>query len=200
MELDASQGEVLRDDRPNLYLGIAPETEVGQRIAMLLDGAGEPAEIRGHVVGDRRDLSAHLSPMPKRQAQRARRRLACQLIRRSHAVHGWRRWRVYVVELDPAEKYPGSDRPWVYVGVTSKTPSERFAQHKRGARNRRGRLYNEAVRRYGVALMPKYHEHIPPCCSKEDGEQAEKELAMRLYRDKGFRVEGDGLPREVRGT
>jgi predicted GIY-YIG superfamily endonuclease len=48
-------------------------------------------------------------------------------------------------------------RHGVYVGLTGKTPEERFAQHKAGIKA--GKKF---VFRYGVQLLPHLYEHLNP--------------------------------------
>lgn len=200
VELDESVGTQLRADRPNMYVGRTPQGALEQHLRRLLAGAIGPEELRGHVVRDRLDLYGHFNPKTEKRARETERELACQLIRRWHDVFGRTRYRVYVIKLDPSTKHPESARPWVYVGLTSKTPERRYQEHKSGARNRRGRLYNTHARDYGVGLWRKYYASISPSCSLEEAKKKEEHLAMRLHHDKGFRVEGDGLPPALRGT
>ena len=75
--------------------------------------------------------------------------------------------RVYVIELDEkirgnrsfAKKNPKArmDRPCLYVGSTSKTPSERFAVHIEGEKES-----SPKVRNFGLALRPEFYELLPP--------------------------------------
>lgn len=199
VELDHSVGEVVRLDRPNMHVGYVRDEALGPHVKRLLVGREGPDELRGHVVRDRPDLYGHLVAATRRRARELERTLACDLIRSWHGVFGHPRWRIYVIRLDASQQYPESDRPWVYVGLTSKSPESRFDEHKRGARNARGRLYNRLARDYGTELWRECYEDVRPCCSLDEAKDAEKELAERLYWDKGFRVEGDGLPPEHRG-
>ena len=104
---------------------------------------------------------------------------------------------VYVVYLDPAvaergffkKNNPdfkavdehGHSHPCVYVGMTGRTPTERFAVHKsdspKGSRK---------VRRFGVKLLPELYEHLNPMSWDEVNEK-EKGLAEEL-RGKGYGV------------
>src|SRR5260370_1839388 len=72
----------------------------------------------------------------------------------------------------------------VYVGQSTKTPSERFAQHKAG-----GRLANLDVRKYGQRLLPALYRKIPPLANRDAAERAEAALA-RALRELGFLVVG----------
>src|SRR6195952_4262486 len=49
----------------------------------------------------------------------------------------------------------------LYVGMTSKTPAERFKQHKTGYINKKGhKLSANIVQRYGTYLRPSLYDHI----------------------------------------
>lgn len=68
----------------------------------------------------------------------------------------------------------------LYVGMTSKTPQERFAQHKKGARNKKGyNISSTIVRKYGQYLRPSLYEHLEPM-SRSAALKAEKALALEL--------------------
>lgn len=75
----------------------------------------------------------------------------------------------------------------LYVGQTSKTPQERFAQHRSGARSSKGhKLSSDIVRRYGRYLRPSLYQHIGPL-SREEALEVEEGLALELRR-KGYAV------------
>jgi len=98
---------------------------------------------------------------------------------------------LYVIRLDEAvlddsrfrKENPGYQpgKPCVYVGVTSRTPEERFEQHKRGEKAGKG-----YVTKYGQYLMRRQYVHRNPVASAE-AEDKERELAESL-RQKGFAV------------
>lgn len=49
----------------------------------------------------------------------------------------------------------------LYVGMTSKTPKERFEQHKTGYRNLKGhKLSSNIVEKYGWYLRPSLYDHL----------------------------------------
>jgi len=57
-----------------------------------------------------------------------------------------RTFRIYVIETDNSRTgAPG--RPWVYVGMTSKTADERVSEHLRGVPNRRGAGWRQFIHR-----------------------------------------------------
>ncbi|AYN67802.1 ribose-5-phosphate isomerase [Euzebyella marina] len=71
----------------------------------------------------------------------------------------------------------------LYVGMTSKTPKERFEQHKTGYRNSKGHnLSSNLVRKYGSYLRPSLYNHINPIYSREEALEMEKTLALELRR------------------
>jgi hypothetical protein len=101
---------------------------------------------------------------------------------------------VYVIELDPRvwreratmrkanPRYsPLTGLGFVYVGMTSHTPEERFAIHKKG-----GELSAPVVRRFGRALQPRLYQAYERM-SRPDAEEMERYLADRLRR-KGYAV------------
>lgn len=100
------------------------------------------------------------------------------------------RYCLYVIELDRAvlgrKKFVAanpdhaSDKPCVYVGMTSRTPEVRFEQHKAGYK------CCGLVRDFGVRLRPKLQAPFADL-GREDAEVQERALAERLRR-KGYAV------------
>ena len=73
----------------------------------------------------------------------------------------------------------------LYVGMTSKTPKERFLQHKTGYRNKKGhKLSSNIVQKYGEYLRPSLYNHIPPLSTKTEALKMEGLLALELRRKK----------------
>ncbi len=71
----------------------------------------------------------------------------------------------------------------LYVGMTSKTPKERFEQHKMGYINKKGhKLSSSIVQRYGSYLRPSLYNHIQPIFSRADALKMEETLALELRR------------------
>ena len=82
------------------------------------------------------------------------------------------RYRVYVVELSKKvftenRKFREANPQFhgvlecLYVGMTSKTPKERFEQHRTGYVNKKGHNLSAAiVYKYGTYLRPSLYEHI----------------------------------------
>jgi len=75
----------------------------------------------------------------------------------------------------------------LYVGMTSKTPKERFDQHLTGAISKRGfKLSSRFVTKYGMYLRPSLYSHLKKF-NKTKALVMEKELALELRR-KGYAV------------
>lgn len=106
-----------------------------------------------------------------------------------------RKYYVYVVELSrrvftDSAKFRKANPQYngvlecLYVGMTSKSPRERFQQHRSGALSKRGvRISSNLVQKYGLYLRPSLYEHLNPQ-SREEALQMEKELAMQLRRER----------------
>lgn len=76
----------------------------------------------------------------------------------------------------------------LYVGMTSKTPKERFEQHKTGYRNSKGyKLSSNIVEKYGQYLRPSLYEHIKPMATRAEALKMEEKLALDLRRQ-GYAV------------
>ncbi len=98
--------------------------------------------------------------------------------------------RLYVIELDPRVRAVAAfdnanpdarpDKPCLYVGITAKTPEERFAQHKAGIRASR------YVRDFGVRLRPRYYQ-FHPLMTRAQALRAEQQRTQAL-RARGFAV------------
>ena len=109
-------------------------------------------------------------------------------------------YRVYVVEL--SKKVFTLDRKFreanpqfngvlecLYVGMTSKTPEERFKQHKTGYRNLKGyKLSANIVEKYGTYLRPSLYNHINlKPMTQDEALKMEEKLALDLRRQ-GYAV------------
>jgi predicted GIY-YIG superfamily endonuclease len=172
-------------DKPNLYVGLTIE-EPATRYARLKMGYG-PAWLQGHLARLRDDLVS--GPFLSRDEAR----LECRTAIRCLKSEGYtvnrdpKVWTVYVIEMDPKGcKDPG--KGFVYVGETSKTPEARYKEHIKGKRNKRGRLYSRAVRKYGQRLRM----DLAPETRYFDGRSskaAEKRWARKL-KDEGYKVAG----------
>lgn len=71
----------------------------------------------------------------------------------------------------------------LYVGMTSKSPKERFEQHKTGYRNKKGhKLSSSIVQKYGMYLRPSLYNNIKPVSSRAEAIKLEELLALELRR------------------
>lgn len=71
----------------------------------------------------------------------------------------------------------------LYVGMTSKTPKERFKQHKTGYTNKKGhKISSNIVQKYGMYLRPSLYNHIKPLQSRQEALKMEERLALELRR------------------
>ena len=77
----------------------------------------------------------------------------------------------------------------LYVGMTSKTPAERFKQHKTGYVNKKGHnLSAKIVHKYGSYLRPSLYDDINlNPMTRLEALAMEKKLALDLRR-KGYAV------------
>lgn len=76
----------------------------------------------------------------------------------------------------------------LYVGQTSKSPKERFLQHKTGHRNNKGhKLSANLVEKYGLYLRPSLYTHIDPFLTRAEALVAEEQIALELRRE-GYAV------------
>lgn len=111
-----------------------------------------------------------------------------------------RRYYVYVIELSKKvftenwrfrkanPQFTGA-MECVYVGMTSKTPTQRFAQHKSGAKSKKGHnLASRIVQKYGTYLRPSlYNDLNEEPMSRDEALRMEEQLALYLRR-KGYAV------------
>jgi predicted GIY-YIG superfamily endonuclease len=105
-------------------------------------------------------------------------------------------YRVYVVELSKRvftenAKFRAANPQFngvlqcLYVGMTSKTPKERFIQHKTGYRNKKGyKLSSNIVQKYGTYLRPSLYNHIEPLSTRAEAIKMEEQLALALRRQR----------------
>ena len=109
-------------------------------------------------------------------------------------------YQVYVIELSKKvftedSRFRGANPQFngvlecLYVGMTSKTPQERFKQHKTGYRNTKGHnLSASIVLKYGTYLRPSLYNHINvKPMSRIEALAMEKKLALDLRR-RGYAV------------
>lgn len=103
-------------------------------------------------------------------------------------------YRIYVIELSKRvftenAKFRAANPQFngvlecLYVGMTSKTPKERFEQHKTGFISKKGyKISSTIVQKYGMYLRPSLYNHIDPLSSREEALKAEERLALELRR------------------
>ncbi len=109
-------------------------------------------------------------------------------------------YRVYVVELSKrvftentrfriANPQFNGVLECLYVGMTSKSPMERFKQHKTGYINNKGhKLSAYIVQKYGTYLRPSLYDHINVNpMTRQQALAMEEKLAWDL-RKKGYAV------------
>jgi predicted GIY-YIG superfamily endonuclease len=110
------------------------------------------------------------------------------------------RYNVYVIELSKKvftenRKFREANPQFngvlqcLYVGMTSKSPAERFKQHKEGYINKKGhKISANIVENYGSYLRPSLYEQFnAKPMSRQEALIMEKEVAMDLRR-KGYAV------------
>ena len=73
----------------------------------------------------------------------------------------------------------------LYVGMTSKTPKERFEQHKKGVLSKKGvDISSNIVNKYGLYLRGSLYNHIKPLATRDEALIMERLLALELRRKK----------------
>ncbi|HUS03117.1 MAG TPA: hypothetical protein VMY77_15370 [Chitinophagaceae bacterium] len=110
------------------------------------------------------------------------------------------RYQVYVIELSKKvftenARFRAANPQFngvlqcLYVGMTSKTPAERFSQHKTGYINKKGHnLSAWIVQKYGTYLRPSLYENINlKTMTRQQALLMEKKLALDL-RSEGYAV------------
>ncbi len=105
-----------------------------------------------------------------------------------------RGYSVYVIELSKkvfteSAKFRNANPQFngvlecLYVGMTSKTPQERFKQHKTGHISKKGHnISSSIVRKYGMYLRPSLYNHIKPLATHAEALKMEEQLALELRR------------------
>ena len=105
-------------------------------------------------------------------------------------------YRIYVVELSKKvftenAKFRNANPQFngvlecLYVGMTSKTPKERYQQHKTGYKNKKGyKISSNIVEKYGLYLRPSLYNHIKPLSSRQEALRMEETLALELRRQR----------------
>jgi len=109
------------------------------------------------------------------------------------------KYHVYVVELskrvfNESTRFRNANPQFngvlqcLYVGMTSKTPAERFKQHKTGYIHKKGhKLSANIVEKYGSYLRPSIYDINEKPMTRQEALITEKKLALHLRRQ-GFAV------------
>lgn len=102
-------------------------------------------------------------------------------------------YRVYVIELSKkvfsentrfreANPQFNGVLECLYIGMTSKTPLERFKQHKTGQRSKKGhKISSNIVEKYGLYLRPSLYNHLNSM-TRTEALKMEEQLALTLRR------------------
>ena len=69
----------------------------------------------------------------------------------------------------------------LYVGMTSKTPQQRFDQHIKGSKSNKGiNIASSIVKNYGIYLRPSLYQQLPVFKSRIEALEAERKLTQKL--------------------
>jgi len=72
----------------------------------------------------------------------------------------------------------------LYVGMTSKSPEQRFKQHRLAAKSKKGHnLASSIVKKYGMYLRPSLYRHLQPK-TRAEALLMEAKLAAELKRQR----------------
>ncbi len=181
-------------DRPQLLLGSARDKPIS-RMEKLADGSLDHSKFaQTYGIEPRMDL---LETMPaeigalesyrkKDDASEVRAQVRDHLLDQGYVLdpaNGNETYTIYIINLVDESGSDPSPRKWVYVGETSKTPEERFDEHKNGTRD------NKAAREHGRDLNYDLMKGIPQVRFKQDSKWLEADTGEKL-RSRGYVVEG----------
>ena len=181
-------------DRPQLLLGSARDNPI-QRMEKLADGSLDHSKFaQTYGIEPRMDL---LETMPaefgaleayrkKDDASEVRAQVRDHLLDQGYVLdpaNGNETYTIYIVNLVDDSEPDLALGKWVYVGETSKTPEERFDEHKNGIRA------NKDARDHGRDLNYDLMKDIPQVRFKQDSKWLEAHAGEKL-RDCGYKVEG----------
>ena len=105
-------------------------------------------------------------------------------------------YRLYIIELrksvfTESKKFRDANPQFngvlecLYVGMTSKTPKQRFMQHKGMLLSKKGvDISSKIVHDYGTFLRPSMFHHLPTYKSREEALKAEQALAQSLKKQR----------------
>ena len=181
-------------DRPQLLLGSARDDPI-QRMERLADGSLDHSKFaQAYGIEPRMDLLETLpaeigaleSYRKKDDASEVRAQVRDHLLGLGYVLDpagGNQTYTIYIIDLvDESGSGPAPGK-WVYVGETSKTPEERFDEHKSGTRD------NKDAREHGRDLNYDLMKDIPQVRFKQDSKWLEADTGQKL-RDCNFVVDG----------
>ena len=181
-------------DRPQLLLGSARDNPI-QRMEKLADGSLDHSKFaQAYGIEPRMDL---LETLPaeigaleayrkKDDASKVRSQVRDHLLDQGYVVADARTdevYTIYIINLVDDSVSDPSPGKWVYVGETSKTPEERFDEHKNGTRD------NKDARDHGRDLNYDLMKGIPQVRFRQDSKWLEAQTGEEL-RSRGYVVEG----------
>ena len=181
-------------ERPQLLLGSARDDPL-ERMEKLTNGSLGTSEFaQTHGIKPRMDLlesapreiGALGSYRKKDDASEVRAKVRDHLLALGYVLDPAGGNEVYTIYIINLVDDPGTGlgpRKWVYVGETSKTAEERFAEHKAGVKN------NSAARDYGRDLNYGLMSDIPKVRFKQDSLWLEAHTG-EVLRESGYEVEG----------
>jgi len=194
-QVEDSSFDQWRDpDRPQLLLGSARDNPIG-RMEKLADGSLDHSKFaQTYGIEPRMDL---LETLPaeigaleayrkKDDASEVRAQVRDHLLDQGYVLdpaNGNETYTIYIINLVDDSEPDLAPGKWVYVGETSKTPEERFDEHKNGIRD------NKAAREHGRDLNYDLMKDIPQVRFKQDSKWLEAHIGEKL-RDCGYKVEG----------
>jgi len=181
-------------DRPQLLLGSARDNPI-RRMEKLADGSLDHSKFaQAYGIKPRMDLLETLpaeigaleSYRKKDDASEVRAQVRDHLLGLGYVLDpagGDQTYTIYIINLVDESAPDPSPGKWVYVGETSKTPEERFDEHKNGIRD------NKAAREHGRDLNYDLMKDIPQVRFKQDSKWLEAQTGEEL-RSRGYVVEG----------
>ncbi len=184
IELDDEQPR-LNPLEPNLLVAVSV-SDSEELFSRLAQGKGKKNTwARNRVVKLRHDLATDLTFTDHKSAKSCQQSLIKELQEKGFSVNQQRQsWRIYVIKLEK----DGRPDNWVYVGSTSKTPEERFQEHKDGKRNSKGPLFSRKVKKHGTELLYDMFPEDNIFLTQDSALKCEKDYANKLKKD-GFKVE-----------
>ena len=181
-------------DRPQLLLGSARDNPI-QRMEKLADGSLDHSKFaQTYGIEPRMDLLETLpaeigaleSYRKKDDASKVRAQVRDHLLDQGYVVADARTdevYTIYIINLVDDSVSDPSPGKWVYVGETSKTPEERFDEHKNGIKD------NKAAREHGRDLNYDLMKDVPQVRFRQDSQWLEADTGEKL-RSRGYVVEG----------